>query len=74
MKAKLTLRKKKKSLEIPARIMVENGNAILMTQPFKVDLTQWGMNPGRDGWQDTADLTLRLRAESKPAAVPKEKK
>lgn len=62
-KVTLKMRNKKHRFEIPVRVLVRRGNAVITTpQPFKVSLSEWGMKPEKEKWMDSAEISLRIRA------------
>jgi hypothetical protein len=67
----VTLRKKRHTLEIPVRILVANEDAIIMSQPYPVELSAWGMEPEKEGWKNNAEVSLRMRAKYIPETPAK---
>lgn len=60
----LKLRNKKRGLQIPARIVVNQEHvAVVSAQMFTVDLTKWGMQPEEGGWKKEAVLALQIRGD-----------
>ncbi len=60
----LKLRNKKRGLQIPARVVVNQEHvAVVSAQMFTVDLTKWGMQPEEGGWNKEAVLALQIRGD-----------
>ena len=61
----LKLRNKKRGIEVPARIVVNQDHlALLSVGMFSIDLTKWGMRPEQGGWQKEAVLFLQIRGDA----------
>lgn len=63
--ANLELRGKNRGVQFPARVIVNEEHVALMALPFKIDLTQWGMKLGKNGWDNQAEINLRIRGDAK---------
>ena len=61
----LKLRNKKRGLQVPARIVVNQDHiALLSVGMFSVDLTKWGMRPEQGGWQKEGVLSIQIRGDA----------
>lgn len=61
----LTMRKKTRGLQVPVQMIVNDQHAAMISKGLDtLDLSQWGMRPGENGWKSTATYTLRIRGDA----------